>query len=290
MHTSFFFLAICISTLLYVPAAQASTLFLQSNDTSLHVGDVFYIDVLLTTEGETINALDVAVKFPPDILSFVKAEDTNSVVSLWVTKPKETNSSQIELGGITPGGTKGEELHVVRLHFKVQKEGQGIVEFTQSQILLHDGKGTESDVRTRNIHVAVTAGESTYNERLYTDTEPPEVFTVERMHDPDVFDGQMFLVFETQDKNSGILKYQVREGFFGRYTDAVSPYKLRHQDDDRNVSIKAIDRAGNETVIQLYPQSGYTWFLQQERIFSILIVFISLCLFFFMYRLRRVKK
>jgi hypothetical protein len=98
------------------------------------------------------------------------------------------------------------------------------------------------------------------------------------------------LVFETQDKNSGIETYRVKEGYFGRYRDAVSPYKLQHQDGDRQVYVKAIDRAGNEIVSLLYPQEEGVWFHQQQHIFSILIVFISLCLLFFLYRVQRGKK
>ena len=284
----FFLIIICVSY--SAPFSSASTLALESNKTDLHVGDVFYVDVVLDTLSETINAVDVTVGFPSNLISFVKAEETNSFISLWIQKPLLRTPATVEFSGIAPGGRKGVDLQVIRLYFETKQEGQDLLVLEKSVLLLHDGTGTQGVVETSGIHIAITAGERLYTEVSYIDTEPPEPFTPVRVRDADIFDGAYFLVFETQDKNSGIAKYRVKEGFFGRYTDAVSPYRLQHQEDDMDVYIQAIDRADNKTVARLYPQSGYVSFGQVPVVFSILIVFISLCLLFFLYRRVRGKK
>jgi hypothetical protein len=66
-----------------------------------------------------------------------------------------------------------------------------------------------------------------------------------------LFDGAHVLVFATQDKGSGMSHYEVREGYFGWFTKAESPYQLRDQELRKKVYIKAVDNHGNERLVTI---------------------------------------
>ncbi len=279
-----------VLTCFFCATTYASSLSLQSTQTALHVGDVFYIDVLLDTESQIVNAGETTLVFPSNIVSYVKSSEKDSSVTFWIQKPEEITGGKITFSGVTPGGLEGERLLLTRLYFEVQTEGQGVFEALEAAFLLHDGQGTPTEVTTNNLHISVTPGTNTLVERPYVDDELPEPFTPLLLTDSDVFDGASMLVFETQDKNAGILKYQVKEGIFARYTDAESPYRIKHQVLDREIKVKAIDKAGNERIAIVYPQNGYVWHQKPVVIFSILIVIVSLCSLFFIYKLFRGRK
>ena len=97
------------------------------------------------------------------------------------------------------------------------------------------------------------------------DTQPPDAFQPIVSQSPDLFDGKLFLVFAAQDKQSGVLYYEVQEAKartpFGRlfaaargeWVRAESPYLLSDQKLESVISVKAVDRAGNTQVEILTP-------------------------------------
>ncbi len=284
MHTtfllsSFFFLSFAP---VYAAVVQVETPF-----DSLHVGDVFTVQVLVDTEGQTLNAFETILEYPDDVLEFVSSNSSNSVVTLWVKNPTVHEDGTVELGGITPGGVAQEDAFVLELTFKAVKEGQGIIGTRDTQLLLHDGLGTPASVSVQNLHVSVVPGESHVNVQT-VDDEEPEVFTPRIERDADVYNGDYFLLFTTTDKGSGIDHFEVKEGLFGWYTEAQSPYLLRHQALDKTISVKAIDAKGNERIAILYPQHKQVWYQNKNVIAGILISCVLILLLFFLsYKKRR---
>ena len=66
-------------------------------------------------------------------------------------------------------------------------------------------------------------------------------------------------MFATQDKISGVDIYKVREGSWGFYKQAESPYLLKYQKLDKKIYVKAIDKGGNERIVVLNPQMHTKW-------------------------------
>ncbi|MEK7084460.1 MAG: hypothetical protein AAB932_04460 [Patescibacteria group bacterium] len=103
------------------------------------------------------------------------------------------------------------------------------------------------------------------------DTEPPDAFIPEFVHDPLLLDGQWVVVFEAKDKTSGIQRYDVYESR-RRYTEealaeesvpwvpAESPHVLSDQTRRSFVYLRAIDTAGNVRIAMLSPQYPLAWY------------------------------
>lgn len=281
---------IILCNFIAVPFSLAATLAISSEFRSLNVGDIFTVEVFVNTENQVINAAEAKIIFPSDVLEFVSADDGSSVVSLWVQKPTYDGFGGITFSGVTPGGFTGDEVTLLRLKFKTISEGQGIIQSESSRLLLHDGMGTEARIEKQNLHVTVKNGESSIKVNT-VDSEEPESFSPQIIQDKDIYGGSSVLIFATKDKGSGIDSILVKEGFWGSYKKADSPYRIDDQSLSKKIYIKAIDKMGNERIEIVYPQNWQPGNEQLGLIVSILtvcvlflVVILKLC---YRYRLRR---
>lgn len=251
--------------------AEAATVSLNRDGVALNPGDIFTIDVLVDSEGRLLNAVDVEVMFPSDLMEYQSSDDSNSIINLWVTKPTFRDNEIISFAGITPGGFAGHATNILTLNFKALTPGYGSIEISKAQLLKHDGLGTEEFADKQNIFITVAEGESSVDE-VSLDAEKPESFTPAIVKDIDLYGGVNTLIFATQDKGVGMDRFEVKEGVFGSYQIAESPYRLRHQSLDKKIFVKAVDRSGNERVEIVYPQNWRPWYKQRLVIVCILIL------------------
>ena len=277
MSMKFFCFLICFIVLhLSTATAEASILSFKNSVDIVQVGEIISVQVILDTQGEQINALEGELQYSKDTLSFLKVIDGNSVINFWVQQPILEQEGVVLFSGITPGGVKGRDFEILTLQFEAKKEGIGSLLFKDMQVLLHDGIGTPVVVTIvpyeLNILGQLTAPSVTTQ---YIDTEPPEPFTPIITSDSDIFSNKKFIVFSTEDKGSGIESYQIKEGNFGRYEVAVSPYEIKDQSLSNEIFIKAIDREKNEYIAVIYPQNYLAWYQTAQAKAAILI----LCIF-----------
>lgn len=259
--------------------ASAAIWKVESDFRTLRVGDVFTVDVVLNTELQTINAIETKVVFPYDLLQYIESSEGASVVSLWVEKPVKIGDGVIYLSGIIPGGFMQKEARIASLTFKVIKDGQANISIDSPSALLNDGLGTESDITVQNLHISIIDGVSTMS--LYiSDDELPESFVPEIINDPDIFGGDSVLIFATNDKGSGLDRFEIKEGVFGRYHQADSPYQIFDQSLGTKILIKAIDKNGNERIEIFYPQNWQPWYKHSEIIVTILLLCVLTLLIF----------
>ena len=259
--------------------AFAATVIVESEFTNLTVGDVFTVDIVADTEQKLVNTVAVDVGYPEALLELVAIDDGASVLSLWVEAPHADPGGFVRFAGMTPGGFVAPHAPLLSLTFKAKAVGQGNVEATRTEFLLHDGLGTIAPSRSRNIHLAVGSGESTIHTET-VDVEPPENFAPEIIHDPDLYEGDATLIFATKDKGSGLDYFAIKEGRFGRFKKGESPYRLENQALDEHIEVRAVDKAGNERLVVVYPQNWSPWYERSRLFIGILIVCaLSLCTF-----------
>lgn len=144
----FVFPALCVlGFLFFSPSiADAARLIISPTSATFEVGSTFTVSILLDTEGESINAFDVVLKFPPDKLQVVSPSVGKSITEIWTGPPQYNNRTGIVRlkGGITNGITVSQGL-ITELIFRVRQVGTGILSFGESTtVLLNDGKGTEA--------------------------------------------------------------------------------------------------------------------------------------------------
>jgi hypothetical protein len=233
---------------------SAAELFCETERESYFLGDVLIIEAKINTEDEYINTVQTTLTWPKDILEIVDFNLGNSILTIQPDKPSinKEQGSVFFVGGI-PGGFWGTKGLIAKLVFRAIKEGEGKIKFSNdSVVLLNDGLGTKTKVKTKDLNIKVLSGETgiardLWQEEKDADTIMPESFKPIISQDPNIFEGKYFLVFSTVDKQTGIDYYQVKEGE-GEWVNAESPYLLKNQDQSSVIQVKAVDKAGNERI------------------------------------------
>jgi hypothetical protein len=319
---SFVFFFVLFSVLFF-QFVEAAELNLYSKRQEIGLDQQFKVDLFLNTEGENINALEGKILFSADQLELKEINDGGSIVSFWLEKPKALNNTntlnnanenitrnnaniditrnsaniqEVVFSGIVPGGFSGEKGLILSLVFKTKKEGQAFIEISDSKVLLNDGLGTETKLKTENLSININPNISVPEYIAPSDKEPPEDFKPEIVSDPNIFDGKYSLIFETKDKGSGVDKYFVYENMRKRtridtneWVVAESPYLLKDQKLRSYIYVKAVDKAGNERIVYLNPKYPLKWYEKWE-IWSIIILILIFIYAIFKLIKRKIKK
>lgn len=132
---------------LSVPAAHAegATLKVTPNTGSYEVGGLIDVSFVVDTGGQTINAVQADVLFPPDKLQVVNPVASTSFISLWVTAPTYSNTDGTVKfqGGIPNPGIKTSGGVISTVTFRVKASGKATIRYAPtSRVLLNDGSGT----------------------------------------------------------------------------------------------------------------------------------------------------
>ncbi len=215
--------------------------------------------VEVDTGEESINALEATLMLPANA-DIHNIQNGNSALLMWVTPPTQTDNTII-FAGITPGGFAGVyPIFTIDGEFAAQDLEQ--MRFDSVTALRDDGSGTRVPVKTK-VSLIQSKG----------DTIPPEDFTPVISRDPSIFDGKYFLVFATQDKGSGIKRYEVREGRFNWFRKEESPYLLSYQRLNKDIYVRAIDNAGNKRITVIEATTRRSWW-ERYGLFVILIMLV----------------
>ena len=274
---TFIFIFIISSFLFKANETFAGKLYFDvyKNDAESSVSpDDYLLKVELDTQGEVINAVDGKILLPKDIVEVKEIHDGNSNINFWLQSPIEKNKGEIEFSGITPGGVSGEKILLFSVVIHQNNKNQGSISFDSIKVLKNDGQGTEikTSITTLGLPVNTSKSIADMKDGLVKDTIPPEVFEPNILNNVDSFDNKNLIVFATQDKDSGIDHYEIKEGFFDKFKKAESPYLLEKQNLHSKIYLKAVDNAGNERLVEFYPVGKIRWYLRYGIIGIILAV------------------
>lgn len=240
---------------LALPAGAAAVYFSNGSSIQMTSGVNQWLTIRLDSQADNINTVGGMVTVP-DNLKVVEVRTGYSFIDLWMQRPAITQKvpfSGVKLGGLVGSG----ELFSIRV--TPQAPGNGTVKLDGLTVLAHDGQGTAVSTSSSNLNYTIKAAPTAPGQptpstpgtpgteppgEVTPDTTPPEKFIPLLSRNPDIFNGQWFLVFDTTDKESGIAKYQVREGD-GEFRDATSPYLVLDQNLNQKITVRAIDNAGN---------------------------------------------
>ncbi len=286
-------------------SAHAAFLYLDPSDSVVYRGDTVTISLRLDTDdGECINTIDAVIAYEGGIRA-VDVSRGNSILNLWVEDPKidETARTISFAGGITGGycgRAQGDpSLTNVIADLVFQSPGfaigggdsssnPSVTISDDTSVLMNDGFGTEAVLRTQNAHITLedkpgTLRTDEWSNRVAEDTIPPSDFVITLARDETAFSGSYFILWNTQDKQSGVDHYEVMEeslkDFYaftwGRadapWIIAESPYILKDQTLNSTIRVKAIDKAGNETIAVLVPNEVLRT-LSFNRIITVVLI------------------
>lgn len=250
-----------IALLLFLPSfAFAAGIEITRPSMPVHTGDTFLLTVTLKTDTDAVNAVEGTIELPVHIkLSSVRL--SGSVVPLWVTAPEEKSPGKISFAGVLPGGFQGTGV-LFSLAVTAQEAGTFNVALAPDvKAYSNDGNGTEVKLTARALSFAVekSAGAPS-SASIPKDALPPEPFV------PQFASGEAFgipgtvLVFATQDKDSGVMRYEVAHSYNSfadeknlSWSQTESPYALTKDDAGRYVFVRATDYEGNFRVAKVSP-------------------------------------
>ena len=183
------------------------------------------VQVRINTEEVVVNAVAGTIIFPPELVTVQSMSDGNSALNFWIEKPQQHTAGRISFSGITPGGFRSTDALLFSFIVRVKEGSTGELSAQDIQVLRNDGKGSPVPTTVRVLRIPTLSLSGSSTEAL-RDKFPPEDFHPIIARDPNLFEGDYFLVFSTQDKGSGVSAYAVREGYWGDYKAAQSPYLL----------------------------------------------------------------
>lgn len=262
---------ILMSWLLMPTVTHSARIYFEMQEAVVGTEGPFFVAVLLDTEEVSVNTVSVSV-IVPDSLEPVDTRDSNSIISLWISKPDWDSSTRtLRFSGLIPGGFSGPNAQLITIKFiPTGSETTGTFSFNQAEtsVLAHSQEAEEVPLRFENVTLPVQPGKENLPVEI-VDVDPPERFTPYVVKDVKAFAGKRVVVFSTQDKGSGICCYQVAEKRgkeVSDYTklswrDAESPYRLLDQTLKSFVYVKALDKYGNERVIVITPQSTVSGYI-----------------------------
>ena len=275
-----------VSVLCLLPwAVGAAVLYLEPAQGEYQLGDTFSVQVIIDTEKDCINTVKGEIDFSKDILETVNFTTGNSILTIWLEKPKiNQNLGKISfVGGIPSGycgplpGEPGELDLLLKIFFKTKKEGMANLRLSEeSQVLLNDGFGTPAKLTLKAASYEVEPrkdrAKDEWQEELEKDDIPPESFEIEINQTPEIFEGKYFIIFSTTDKQTGIDYYEVKEGKKD-WKRVESPYLLEDQSLQSIIKVKAIDKAGNERMAEyLPPKKPFPYWLIVATIVGLFII------------------
>lgn len=263
---NFLFFSIAVFNLLFLAMpALAAVLYVDPSRSEYKAGDIFIANLKIDVQGECVNAVKADIIFPNDLLEAVDFIKSDSILIFWAEEPGiDSNRGMISFAGGIPGGYCGKisegsgfDNLIGKAVFKAKGENFQKAEsktaeikfLDTSEVFLNDGLGTKANLGRQGAGIKITAGtgltEDEWQKEKSGDSISPEPFKIELEKDPLIFDGKYFIVFSAFDKQTGIGRYEIKEGK-RQWKAAASPYLLADQNLESAMAVKAIDKAGNE--------------------------------------------
>ncbi len=248
--------------------AQAAILQYEIPKNTVRVGDSVTMKIILNTEGESINTGSIT-SIIPESLVIQNISTAKSIFKYWVNNPDHPSSNIISFtGGLPNPGFNGTNGIIGEITLKPTKAGKfSLYAERGSQILVNDGFGTSANVQILQNTLLVLDPGKNYSPLPSTkaiDNTPPHDLMLIIGNSQSEFDGKYFASFRAEDDESGIDHYEISEKIKNQnltnkdpnpndksliWRTATSPYILENQDNNTYVFLKAIDKAGNTSIV-----------------------------------------
>jgi hypothetical protein len=294
---TFIFLSFLIPSM-----ASAAVLSVTPNVVDPNQARPFVVSVVLDTQGADINTIEGIIKIAPGLEAPSEVIDANSIVNYWVQPPQV--GSEIKFSGGMSNGYKGSKGYLFSLEFPPHsgKNLNNAISFSQVKAYLSDGLATPVNISANSLSLrpGVVASEQDPDiqalaEIALNDNVAPEDFNPQVSRQDGVLDGKWFVVFSTQDKQSGIDHYEVQESLSGKidpaqWKTATSPYALQDQKLQSYIFILAQDKQGNEKVVRVFPRNPQAWYKKYSTDLIVIVLLLVFGVVGFYYRRNQIKR
>lgn len=283
--------------------SEASRLYFDPEEKTVGHDSIFTVDLKIDAE-ECVNVIEAYVGFDNNEMSIVDFMTGSSIINLWIERVDEFNIEEVNregklyfAGGIPGGycgkvpGDPGNSNMVARLFFKtgeikerIESEKVTSIDILDgTRVLLNDGLGSEDELVFDASKITISSAEipedSAWRDVVNNDKISPEPFVIELHSNPDVYSGEYYIIFHTNDKQTGVDYYEVLEirpkekigdkkirsllDYFKRekpslvgWRRAETPYLLEDQKMKSTIKVRAVDKAGNERMVEYIPKAS----------------------------------
>ncbi|MGB9847628.1 MAG: four helix bundle protein [Minisyncoccia bacterium] len=212
------FLLIFLSLLFAYPSFAKTNFYFEGSQPDKN--SLEFIVWVKVDSDKPVNAYDILLKFPENLIRFKRYDTNISIVDVW-KKIDLVSQNEIALQGGSIKPFKGESGQIIALIFEATKPGSDNFVFEKAFAYLADGKGSlADDVYIQNVPLSISQVAieekhevgllvvSSTTPLIKNDTIAPEIVNFKITENP--FDSkQTLLIFETKD-NSGMVKNFVR--------------------------------------------------------------------------------
>lgn len=223
------------------------------------VGATITVQATLTTP-TPINVVQSAVLFDGKMVTIENPSSGSSVLQYWQQQPNinAAMSAVSFTGGLPTPGFQGTAGKLIGFTLKAKAAGVTTLSFAPTtQVLANDGNGAPLPTQLDSLTLRIEPPSAhTPPAPEPADTTPPTNLELIIGHDSHLFNGDWFAVFQATDADSGIDYYEIAETkpdkTLPENTDwqkASSPFRLRLQTESSKVFLRAVDKAGNQTII-----------------------------------------
>jgi hypothetical protein len=124
--------------------SYAANLTLSPSGGGYSVGQTLSVDVMVSGNTDSINAVSSSIEFSPETLELRSISKSGSIITVWAEDPSFSNANgTASLEGIILNpGFNGSQGKVVTLTFRVKRGGTGTVTLTNGSVLANDGNAT----------------------------------------------------------------------------------------------------------------------------------------------------
>ncbi len=124
-------------------AALAAGIYVMPKQGNYARGETVVADVRINAEGESINAAQARISWPPSVLELVEVSKDGSVFQFWVEEPvAAAGANAVSFIGGVAKGISGGALQILKLKFKAIGVGTANLSLSNAAVTASDGKGT----------------------------------------------------------------------------------------------------------------------------------------------------
>jgi hypothetical protein len=216
IHFIFISILFIFPVSLYAQVVDSPRLYLDSTPALVPVNSYVTITVFIDSQ-KPVNAIEIGLVYPADILKPETFNDGGTIVDLWQTRDWNKISGKINLvGGIlhSYSGTGGK---IAKITFKTLKEGKAQISYGPVNIYYADGKGTKSIPKLDTATIEVSLSAPKINSNITDEKTVPKFEFSKTVKNPN--ESNYLAVFDAKDSGSGIKMFQMRTMKWFSYGD-----------------------------------------------------------------------
>ncbi len=134
------FVAAFVASIAAVIASNQSFVTVETSATTVARDQEFFIEVSVSAH-VPVNAIDLQISYPEDIVAIEGIDTGRSVITLWTEEPYAKNGTVYLRGGTFRQGFVGEH-EIARIRVRALASGEAQLSVRESELVAGDGRGT----------------------------------------------------------------------------------------------------------------------------------------------------